>query len=380
MLTLAIALAAHLTPAQDFSAVWEQTAKAIEDSYYGRFQRGDEMRKRLTETAPRARSARSKAEFSRIVNTMIEGFGDSHFHFMTDEDQSYFVMDQLSGGKKEWPNIGVWFKRDADGYTVHMVMNGSAAESAGLCKGDRIVSVDGTPLHPVNSLRGKPSVKVSFRRGEKVLEKSIPVSKQTGMSLFVDGTRKSTRVIENSGKKIGYFRLWTQAGEEFKQLLRSAVYGPLMNTDAMILDLRDGFGGRPEGYADPFFLPGVKLEWKFGPGAVQQQSLGYDKPLIVLINEGSRSAKEVLAHIFKAGKRATLVGRNTSGHVLGTSPLRLNDWAILEIPMVELKTDGQVLEGKGVSPDVALDREHDENGRDLFLDRAIEIAVEKSAR
>lgn len=369
---LALAL---LQSADDFSQAWDRTSRAIESRYYARTTRGDELKKRLGEAAPKARAAKSRDEFSAVVNEMIDGFGDSHFDFFTEEDQGYYAMDNLVGGKKELAQIGAWFRPGKEGYTVHMVMNGSPAEAAGLVKGDLIVSVDSKPMRPVMSFKDKPKVKLAWKRGAKTFEKDVETRSSLATDMFLTASRESARVIEHGGKRIGYFRLWTMANENFRDALSSAVYGKLKDTDAFVLDLRDGFGGRPEGHLDPFFRPDVTLEWKYGPGPGMKQAFGYGKPLIVLINEGSRSAKEVAAYVLKKSKRATLVGRTTAGHVLGTSPMRLNEWAMLEIPMVEVMTDGTRLEGKGVAPDVEVPLEYDDDGRDLFLAKALEIAA-----
>jgi len=361
----------------DYDKAWEQTSRAIESRYYARTTRADELKRRLGDAAPKAKAATSRDEFSRVVNDMIDGFGDSHFDFFTPEDQGYYSMDGLVGGKSEMAQIGVWFKRASDGYTVQMVMNGSAAEAAGLVKGDLVLSVDSQPLHPVTSFKDKPKVHVRWKHGVTEREADIATTSTPAMEMFLEGSRKSARVIEQGGKKIGYFRLWTMSSDAFRNALSGAVYGQLKDTDAFILDLRDGFGGRPEGFLDPFFRPESVLEWKFGPTGGMKQLFGYGRPLIALINEGSRSAKEVTAYLLKKSGRAVLVGRNTAGHVLGTSPMRLNEWAMLEIPMVELLTDGTRLEGKGVAPDIAVDTEYAEDGKDLFLQRAIEVALSK---
>ncbi len=361
----------------DFDKAWELTARAIQSRYYARTTRADELKRRIEETAPKAKAATTREDFSRVVNAMIDGFGDSHFDFFTQADQGYYSMDGLIGGKSEMAQIGVWFKPARDGYSVQMVMNGSPAEEAGLVKGDLIVSVDAQPLQPVLSFKDKPKVHVKWKRGSMEREADIATTSTPAMEMFLEGSRKSARVIEQGGKKIGYFRLWTMSSEGFKNALSTAVYGQLKDTDAFILDLRDGFGGRPEGFLDPFYRPESVLEWKFGPTGGMKQLFGYGRPLIALINEGSRSAKEVTAYLLKRSGRAVLVGRNTAGHVLGTSPMRLNEWAMLEIPMVELLTDGTRLEGKGVAPDIAVDTEYAEDGKDLFLGRAIEVALAK---
>ena len=195
-------------------------------------------------------------------------------------------------------------------------------------------------------------------------------------SVCLDATIASEHIITSGKHKIGYVHLWTQANEKFATTLASLVYNQLQNTDAMILDLRDGFGGRPEGYGDPFFRPQVELDWK-STQTTQHELFGYQRPLVVLIYGGSRSAKEVLSFIFKKSKRATLIGSNTAGNVLGTYPARVSDWAYLEVPIVEVYTDGVRLEGKGAAPDIAVDREMDENGKDLYIQTAVDFLSKK---
>src|SRR5205807_1760504 len=116
-----------------------------------------------------------------------------------------------------------------------------------------------------------------------------------------------------------YIHLWTMSNAAQSTELANSVFGKFKDTAGFILDIRDGFGGRPEGYGDPFFRPEVRLSWQ-SPMFTQQELFGYQRPLVVIINKGSRSAKEVFAFIMKSSKRATLIGEKTGGNVLGTFP------------------------------------------------------------
>src|SRR2546423_1872126 len=192
-----------------------------------------------------------------------------------------------------------------------------------LRKGDLVVSVDGRPFFPIESLKpdvGHSAVFVISRNG-LALSKTVEVRQMPALGMFLEGMRRSAKTINLGRKKIGYLHLWTQASDDFKNELASEMYQKFRDTDAFILDLRDGFGGRPEGYGDPFFRPEVKLDWKFS-GTTLHELYGYGKPLVVLINGGSRSAKEVLSFVFKKSGRATLIGANTAGNVLGTAARR----------------------------------------------------------
>lgn len=359
----------------DFAEAWSAVEGRIERGYYARDTRKEEMTRLLAEAAPKAKSAKSMAEFSKTVNDMILKFKDSHFGFMTVEDQDYYTFTGLAGAPEDMPHIGAYFKPAGDGYTVTMVMEGLPGAEAGLRKGDVIKTVAGKPFTPVMALKDRQGETLEFaiEREGKPMKLNIEVNRGPALRMFLDGSRNSSRVIEFKGKKYGYFHLWMMANDDFRNALSSAVYGKLRDTDGFILDLRDGYGGRPEGFGDPFFRPEVMMESRIGNGAGMKQLFGYGRPLVVLINAGSRSAKEVFSFVIKKSKRGTLIGETTGGRVLGTSPTRLNAWSFLAIPLVEVLTDGERIEGKGVTPDIAVTKEFDAEGKDLYVERALEF-------
>jgi carboxyl-terminal processing protease len=272
------------------------------------------------------------------------------------------------------PNIGAWFRPVANGFAIQMLLNGGPAAEAGLRKGDVVTNVDGHSFTPIESIADKvgKKVQITYMRGSNRQTADVEVKQGTGTQFFSDGTRSSQTIIERDGKKYAYIHLWTMSNETEKSMLANAVYGRLKDTDGFILDIRDGFGGRPEGFGDPFFRPEVNLSWD-SPMFSQKQLFGYQRPLVVLINKGSRSAKEVFAFIMKDSKRATLVGEKTGGNVLGTSPSPVGDWGYLEIPMVDVKANGVRLEKVGVAPDIAVPQEFDASGKDLYVEEAIKV-------
>lgn len=376
---------------QDFDAekAWDTVSNRISQTYWAKETQGDKMSRLLEEAAPKAKSARTESAFNQAVDDMIAKFGDSHFDFLTRDDQGFYLFDGFRKGDKaaQMPNIGAWFKKASDGYIVQMVLNGGAAEAAGIRKGDLVLTVDNKPFAPVASFMGKVGQKVTLSYKPYKLDKTYGPSKSTtvevtelpGQEMFLEATRKSGKIIEKGGKKIAYYHLWTMASAKFKDALEGFVYGKAKDTDAFILDIRDGFGGRPEGYGDPFFRPEANLEWTFsGNSTSLKQLFGYARPLIVIINPGSRSAKEVFSYIIKKSGRGVLVGDRTAGDVLGTSPSPIGEWAYIEIPMVDVKIDGQRLEHNPVQADYQLANEFDDSGKDLFLEKALTVAVEKS--
>ncbi len=377
---IALAIAQTSAPFEPGPA-WDKIERAIRTTYYARSTQKDRMERLLDTAEPGARRATTLPEFQERVRAMISEFGDSHFDLYTRSDQGFYTFDSLVRRERaeKMPHIGAWFRRTSEGYAIRMVLDGGPAAQAGLRKGDVVTTIDERPFSPIDGLRPSVGKRVSVRylRAGVARRADVAVVFEPALDAFLAASRASGKVIERDGVRIGHWRLWVMVDDRQRAALQGFVQGRAQETDAFVLDLRDGFGGRPEGYADPFFRPEVTLEWG-PPGQGLRQAFGYQKPLVVLINEGSRSAKEVLAYILKLSGRATLVGSTTAGDVLGTTPSPLGEWGYLEVPMVELRVDGQRLEGKGVAPDVSVGSEFGPEGDDRALERALEVAVEKA--
>lgn len=349
------------TPAEDFQAVWADCRRAVETRYYARTAKKEQMIQFLDEFEPLAKAAKTRKEFGDIMRRMVARFGDSHFDFVTNHEQGFYLMDGFRGESAErFPNVGAWFKNSGDGYTVTMVLEGSTAWDAKLRKGDVVLRVDGQPFDAIDSLRPKVDkrVAVEYLRASNAGKVTLKVEESKGFDMFLSATKRGARIIEHNGKKIGYMHVWLMASRAFRDELAAFLRGDAKDTDAFILDIRDGFGGRPEGYME-----------LFDP----DRDGSYKKPLVVIVNEGSRSAKEVFAYRIKKSGRATLVGSRTAGHVLGTTPYKIREWAYFSIPIVEIRLDGVSLEGQGVEPHIKLDREIGPNGEDLFLAKSLEF-------
>ncbi len=362
MIAAIFALAPVSVPIDDFEAVWADCRRAVETRYYARRIKAERMNEILDMFEPLAKAAATRKEFDVVMDRMVAEFGDSHFDFLSDHEQGYYLMDGFRGdAAATYPHLGAWFTKNPDGYTVTMLLQGLPAAEAKLRKGDVLLRIDGEPFVPIESLRERKNKesKIEFQRGSSTMTATVPVRSSKGFDMFLEATKNSARIIDHNGKRFGYIHIWLMAHRSFRETLAEFLKGEAAETDAFILDIRDGFGGRPEGYAELF---------KRDDGGS-----GYSKPLVVLTNQGSRSAKEVFAYQIKKTERATLIGTRTAGHVLGTTPWKVRDWAYFEIPIVEFRVDGVSLEGTGVEPHIAVERELGLNGEDLHLMRALEF-------
>jgi carboxyl-terminal processing protease len=126
-------------------------------------------------------------------------------------------------------------------------------------------------------------------------------------------------------------------------------------SEGMIIDIRDGFGGGPATEYIHLFLKGgletITIESIYRDQKYKS-TVGFSKPVIVLINGGSRSGKELLAYYFKKTCRGVLVGERTAGFVTGGNKRHISKDSFLYYGACMKVIDGKRLEGVGVEPDI----------------------------
>ena len=102
---------------------------------------------------------------------------------------------------------------------------------------------------------------------------------------------------------------------------------------------------------------------------------------MLLVNEGSRSGKELLAQGFKDHDIGPVVGSTTAGAVVAGRPFRLSNDDLLYVAVADVEVNGKRIEGVGVTPDVEVPFDvRDAGGRDPQLERALDIAASIHSR
>jgi carboxyl-terminal processing protease len=169
----------------------------------------------------------------------------------------------------------------------------------------------------------------------KILELPVIPKKLDPNTLFVDAMKDSVKIIERNNKKIGYVHIWSYAGDQYQELLVNEIaYGKLKDADALILDLRDGWGGADPNYLN-IFTEKVPVLTKISRDGIKRNfDAQWRKPVVMLVNNGSRSGKEILAYGFKKYQLGTLIGTKTAGAVVGGSPFLLSDGNLLYLAVV----------------------------------------------
>ena len=375
----------------DFDQVWQ----LVRDRFYDPKLHGLDWQAMRARYRPQALAAGSREEAAAAINAMLSELGASHTHYYTPEEPAYYQLADIFVGALEhrglervfqrgeiaYPGIGAFTETDAQGRAfVTGVIEAAPAHSAGVLVGDEILSADARPFRPVDSFRGKVGVPVSLqiRRASDAAPIAVAVTPADlhPEAMFLEGLKASARVIRaGNNARIGYVRVWSYASRRYQSTLEEIVSeGALKDADALIWDLRGGWGGAQPQYLDLFNPRAPTMQVKDRNGETGLVDFKWRKPVAMLINQGTRSGKEVLAYGFKEYRLGELIGQRTEGAVLAATAFLIGDDGLLLLAVEDVLVDGQRLEGVGVQPtiEVKFDSRY-AAGADPQLDRAVQV-------
>jgi carboxyl-terminal processing protease len=327
---------------------------------------------------------------------MLAELGASHTSYLTPADREYYDLADIFAGalRRELPRffpngepaydgIGLVTAEIAGKRFVSGLLAGFPAERSGLTTGDEIVAADGAAFDPVASFAGKAGtpIRLAIRRAADgpVEELAVTPQRIRPNDAYLEAIKASARIVERDGRRIGTIHLWSFGRHEDERAFEEAIStGPLKDADALVWDLRDGWGGTatPDDL-DVFDPRGPVMTVINRAGESHYVTFRWRKPVVLLINSGTRSAKEILAYGFKKYGYGPVVGTRTRGDVLAARAYLLGDGTLLELPVDDVRVDGERLEGVGVAPtiEVPFALEYS-GGADPQLDRAVAVAVE----
>ncbi|MFB2834125.1 S41 family peptidase [Floridanema evergladense] len=386
------------TQSKTFNSVWE----TVNDNFYDPKFNGVDWKGIQSKYAPQISKTQTTDEAAIIINQMLGELNTSHTRFYTQNEPAYYqilgifapmnqeLQKQLKNifpsGKIEYSDIGIYTKKLNNKTFINTILDGSPAAKVGLKIGDEIINADGKPFHPIKSFAGKAGQKVTLKIQRKTnanSQQEITVTPKMfdTTTMFLDAQIASTQIIEREGKKIGYVHIWSYAGDQYQQQLEDdLIYGRLKDADALVLDLRDGWGGAPMVGLNIFLAqPGFSLTNINRNGRRSTYYSHWKKPVVMLVNEGSRSAKEIVAYGFQKAKIGSVIGTKTAGAVVAGRPFLLADGTLLYVAVANVYVDeNQRLEGKGVTPDIVVPFPIEyAQGNDPQKERAITEALAK---
>jgi carboxyl-terminal processing protease len=356
--------------------VFEQVWQTVNDNFYDPKFNGVDWQAIKKQYQPQIIKADSKKDVAIVINQMLSQLKSSHTRFYTPDEPAYYQLlgiflprspdlkKQLKQffpkGKVEYTDIGLFTKNINGKPFISSILDDSPAAKAGFKVGDQILNVDGSPYHPIRSFAGKAgqTIKILIQRSPEVSsQQEISVVPQVfdPSTMFLQAQTASIQLIEKDGKKVGYVHIWSNAADPYQQQLQDElIYGRLQNADALILDLRDGWGGGDVSYLN-IFTAQHNLSVTNITRKQRRYTYNYQwkKPVVMLVNEGSRSSKEILAFGFQQNKIGSVIGTQTTGAVLAGRPYFMRDGSLLYVAVTNVFVNGnQRLEGKGVIPDI----------------------------
>ena len=258
--------------------------------------------------------------YRRAVDGLLDELDDPHSLYLS-EARLARLNEQTSGSY-----VGLGLRFDArDGWlTVIAPLQGSPAERAGIGTGDRILEIDGqstrglTPDEASNMLRGRPGTTARLVVERAVDGQTLRLSLPR-LAIHVGTVRRST-VLSDS---IGYVDLNVFGDSSAAEIARSVDSLRARGITGLVFDLRRNPGGLlPQGVAvaDLFLDEGVKIldmrgrtpesNVEYRDGAPQRWD---GLPVVVLVNDGTASAAEIVAGALQDHDRALIVGRATFG-------------------------------------------------------------------
>lgn len=379
-----------------FNQAWQEVSENFFDPNFN----GVDWKVMREKYEPQVKQAQSRKELALVINQMLSQLNTSHTYFYTPDEPAYYqllgifyprstdLQKQLKKffptEKIEYSGIGIFTKDINDKTVVRAILDGSPAAKAGLLVGDEILSVDGLPFQPIQSFAGKAGQEVKLRiqrtpNFNSQQEIAVTPKMFDAVTMFLDAMKASIQVIEREGKKIGYVHIWSYAGDQYQeQLEEELLYGRLRNADALVLDLRDGWGGAPLTALNIYTAQNLSITNIPRNGRRYVLNSAWKKPVVMLVNEGSRSAKELLAYGFQQYDIGPVVGSKTAGAVVAGSPFLMRDGNLLYIAVTDVYVNGEKrLEGEGVTPDITVPFSLEyAQGADPQKERSIEIAIE----
>ncbi len=310
-----------------------------------------------------------------------------------DPHSSYLKPENFQDLKDEtqgsFTGIGIEITMRDGILTIVSPIEGTPAYQAGLKAKDMIIKIDGeptkemTPMDAVKMLRGPKGTKVTIsvhREGWTslkdftIVRDTIPI--QSVKSYFLEPGLAYTRITN----------FQSQTTADYKKALKEMkATHPIKG---LILDLRNNPGGllnQAVSIADIFIDHGLIVYTK---GRTDEQNMTFkahnndgenNYPLIVLVNEGSASASEIVAGALQDHKRAIIVGTQTFGKGSVQTIIPLPDGAGLRLTTARYYTpSGRSIQEKGITPDVevpfmAYDLQKEEKSNDADFIREIDL-------
>jgi len=303
---------------------------------------------------------------NRSLSGAVRSLGDRFSHYF--DPKAFAAFQRSTEGK--FSGVGINVAPDKRGLRVLAVFPNSPAKRAGLGSGDVVVAVNGTTLAGRSTefasglIQGKQGTKVTLTVVSKGHRKTERLTREQ-----IDVPSVSSRVVKSAGVPMAYVRLADfseGAGDELSHVVKQRLKG---GAKAVVLDLRGNGGGllNEAVKAASVFIPEgpvVSTDGRTRPRHVFKatgDAISTKVPVVVLVDEGTASAAEIVAGALEDRHRAKLVGTRTFGKGVFQEIEPLDNGGALDITVGEYFTPsgknlggGGTRRGAGLTPNVVV--------------------------
>jgi carboxyl-terminal processing protease len=319
------------------------------------------------------------------IRGMTESFKDSHTGFLTPQQNA--ERRQRQRGQAGFSGIGIILGPRDGKFFVLTTIPGGPAEAAGVKEFDRIVrindvSTSGMQVDQVSGMvRGPSGSQVTLTLQRPGVTDPVIIS-VTRAAISIPAIMKS-EMFEGGVAYLKLYQFVERTGRDFRAVLTQL---QAQGMRALVLDLRGNSGGyltELNSVLNALMPTGLPVYTEIRKGGntrvfrtVGPALLPLSAPVVVLIDENSASAAELLAMAIKEHRRGQLIGEKTAGAVEASLLLDLTDGSAISVTTFRLASGlGVRLEGAGVEPDMptALTTADMEAGQDKPLGTAVRV-------
>ena len=315
------------------------------------------------------------------IRGLIRAIGDPHTNYVPPE--VFQIESQDIYGSFE--GIGANVQMRADGKLIIVApIEGGPAEKAGLRPGDVVLAVNGESLEGLSLLDAVNKIRGPKGSEARLLILHLGAASEEEVTVVRDTIDlPSVLVRSRDGDRFAHIRL-TTFYQDTPANLSDAIRGELARgAEGLILDVRDNPGGLLGSVIDVvslFIEDGIIMYEVNGAGqradhrVVRGGGEFADLPMVLLINEGSASASEILAGALKDYRRAPVVGAKTFGKGSVNQLRRLGNGGGLFLTFAKWYTpSGQLIEGNGVEPDHEVTSRDRQKADTSQFEKAVEV-------
>jgi C-terminal processing protease CtpA/Prc len=341
---------------------------AVSERFYDKKFHGLDWPSRVAHYRQRVRCESSDQDVAAIANALLSELHASHTKVYSKSDLDYWGYNSMfSPHDTDYPLplSGIWPRWAGHKWYVAYVLEGSPAGAAGVMAGDELISLNGKQFAPTEFAVGANDLVVSSD-GHVKRTLQVAATSESMMQAFIAATDASVRINHVGNRRIAYIHLWGARAALLARLQSAMRQFESEHVDALVMDLRGGYGGTSVEYLDP----------------IRNSAYLMSIPRYFLVDESVRSGKELLAATAVRDHLAKLVGSRTAGAFLGGVPARIDGgrYFVLIAGFGGNITDLPPIEGHGVAANilVAVCRTYC-RGRDPQWEKVAELIASRDA-